>query len=359
MSLVRENILKIEPYIPGKQIAEVRREFAISGEIIKLASNENLLGPSPKAVNAIRKNLNDINYYPEGGCTELKDALAKKHAVNPDNIIVGNGSNEILELIAEAFINPGDEIIISNLTFAVYKIIALFMNAPIIQVDLKNYTYDLDEISNKITEKTKIIFICNPNNPTGTMNSETEVGKFLNNVPPHVIVAFDEAYFEYVIRSDFPDTLKYLTSSKKIFILRTFSKIYGLAGLRIGYGIADAELIEVLNRVRQPFNVNFLAQIAALAGLKDEKHVAESIKINNEGKLILYKAFLDMNIKYVETSANFIFLDLGKSNKQIVQNLLKKGIIVRDIGETYIRVTIGLPNQIEKFINAFKMEVIK
>ena len=358
MKLSRENILKIEPYIPGKPIQEVRRELGITGEIIKLASNENPIGPSPKAVNAIRKYLNNINYYPEGGCPELISALAKKHNLSPSNIIVGNGSNEILELIAEAFLKQGDEVIITNLTFVVYKMVSLLMDANIVPAELKDYRYDLDAISGKITDKTKIIFICNPNNPTGTMVTEAEVEKFMGNIPDNTIVIFDEAYYEYVTRSDFPNTLKYLVANKNVFILRTFSKIYGLAGLRIGYGMANPEFIEILNRVRQPFNVNSLAQEAALAGLKDEKHVAESIKVNNEGIQFLYKSFSEMNMKYIETSANFIFLDLGRSNKQVVNDLLKKGIIVRDIGDTYIRVTVGTQSQNEKFINAFK-EVFK
>ncbi|MEK6645111.1 MAG: histidinol-phosphate transaminase [Candidatus Firestonebacteria bacterium] len=352
-NLAKENIVKIKPYIPGKPIDEVKRELGLE-DVIKLASNENPLGPSSKALNAIRKVLQDINRYPEGNAFELKLSLSKKIGVSQDHFAIGNGSNELIVLAAEAFLNKSDIVLTSELTFVVYEMVAQLMDANLIKVPMKNNSYDIQSFISHLDKNIKMIFIANPNNPTGTMVTQKETDELLAKISDNTIVVFDEAYAEYVDREDYPDSLKYVEEGKNVIILRTFSKIYGLAGLRVGYAIAKPEIIEVLNKVRQPFNVNSLAQVAALSALKDGKHIAESIKVNSEGKQYLYTLFKELNIEFVPTSANFIFVDLKRNAKEIANRLLQEGIIIREIGETTIRITIGTFEQNEKFAQAFK-----
>jgi histidinol-phosphate aminotransferase len=345
---VSENIKSISPYVPGKPIEELERELGISGSI-KLASNENPLGPSPKAVAAIRKVLEGLNRYPDGSGFYLSQALAKHCGVDLNQVILGNGSNELIELAVRTFVQTGDEVVSADPSFVVYKLVTQAANGTNVIVPCKDMRHDLDAMAERITTKTKIVFIANPNNPTGTMNTKAEMDRFMAKVPDHVLVAVDEAYFEYVTRADYPDSLDYLRDGKNILALRTFSKIYGLAGLRIGYGITKPEIAEPMNKVRQPFNTNSLAQTAALAALADRKHVEKSVTVNNEGKQFLYREFDRLGVPYISTETNFVMFETGLEGKDVYERLLKTGVIIRPMGPKKLRVTIGLPEENKRF----------
>ncbi len=349
-----EHIRSIKPYVPGKPIEELERELGIT-DSMKLASNENPLGSSPLAIKALRKGLGDLNRYPDGSCYYLSNALSKALQINHDEIVFGNGSNEIIELAVRTFLSPGDEAIMAHPSFVVYPMIVQSANGKSIIVSLKDWRHDLDTMASKITEKTRIIFIANPNNPTGTINTNAEMDAFMENVPDGVLVIVDEAYFEYVSSSDYANSIKYFREGRDILILRTFSKIYGLAGLRIGYGVARADIIAEMNKVRQPFNVNSLAQKAARAALEDRKHIEKTIKINEKGKEYLYKEFNVLKIKYIPTEANFVYMLFENDIAlKLYDNLLKEGIIVRPMGPREIRITIGLQRENKKLIEALK-----
>lgn len=354
---VSSDILEIKPYVPGKPIAELERELGISGSI-KLASNENPLGPSKKAVKAIREGLKEISRYPDGAGFSLKAALADKWKVEQSEVILGNGSNEIIELLVRTFILPGDEAIMAEPTFSLYTLMIQAGHGKPVPIPLKEGRHDLPSMAKAITDKTKLIFICNPNNPTGTIVKKNEVRAFLSKIPKRILVVFDEAYAEYVTDADYPDTLAFLKEGVPLILLRTFSKIYGLAGLRIGYGIGHAEVIGYMNRVRQPFNSNFPGQHGALAALTDESHFTRSKEINQLGKEELYRAFRTMGISYFPSEANFIYFFLeGKPpdlGKKIHGALLKKGVIIRHFGGAFLRVSIGLPNENKRFIKELK-----
>jgi len=347
------DIYKIKAYQPGKPIEEVKREFELKN-VIKLASNENPLGPSPKAVEAIRGYASKINFYPDGGSFYLKKALGEKLGIKEDNIILGNGSDEIVSLITRIFLQKGDEAIMGDPSFLMYKIDAQLSRAKVTSVPLKNSRLDLSEMSKAVGSKTKLIFISNPNNPTGTIITEDEVEHFLRDVPSRILTVFDEAYYEYVEDTNYPQSIDLLDRNSNIIILRTFSKIYGLAGLRVGYGVGSPEIIELLNKARPPFNVNSLAQVAALASLEDEDQVNRSKSLVREGKEFLYSHLRRLKVSFIPTQANFILIKIGKKAKDIEAKLLKKGIIVRGMGAYslphYIRVTIGTKPQNEEFI---------
>ncbi len=346
---VPENIKTISPYVPGKPIEELERELGISGSI-KLASNENPLGPSPKAIMAIKKAVEGLNRYPDGSGFYLSQALAKKYGVDSSQIILGNGSNELIELVVRTFVQPGDEVISAEPSFVVYKMITQAAGGANVIVPCKGMRHDLDAMADRITQKTKIVFIANPNNPTGTMNTKAEMDRFMERVPDHVITAVDEAYFEYVTHADYPDSVDYLKGGRNVLALRTFSKIYGLAGLRIGYGITTAGIAELMNKVRQPFNTNSLAQVGALAALADRKHVEKSIAINNEGKQYLYQSFQQLAVSYIPTETNFILLETRLDGRELYHALLKQGVIIRPMGGKRLRVTIGLPEENKRFV---------
>ena len=358
MITVSENIKNITPYSPGKPIEELERELGISGSI-KLASNENPLGPSPKAVAAIKRALAGLNRYPDGSGYYLSQALAKKYDVDISQIILGNGSNELIELVVRTFIQPGDEVISADPSFVVYKMITQAAGGTNVVVPLKDNRHDLDAMAGRLSGRTKIVFIANPNNPTGTMNRSAEMDRFMDRVPAHVIVAVDEAYTEYVLRTDYPDSLDYLKAAKNVLALRTFSKIYGLAGLRIGYGITTPEIAELMNKVRQPFNTSSLGQIAAVAALSDRKHVERSLAINNEGKQFLYHSFDRLGISYIPTETNFILFESPFDGRELYNTLLKTGVIIRAMGGKKLRVTIGLPDENKRFINELEKIVGK
>jgi len=356
-SLLRKGILDLKPYIPGKPIEEVKRELGLK-EVVKLASNETSIGPSPLAVEAIKKEVGNINLYPEGSSRVLREKIAHKLNLDKEMIIVGNGADNIIGLVGMAFINQGDEVITGEITFPAYETITKIMGGKIVSVKLKDHTYDLEKIARRINERTKIIFICNPNNPTGTIVEKEEVTDFMEKVLPEVIVVFDEAYYDYVEDKNYPDTLSYVSEGKNVIILRTFSKIAGIAGVRIGYGIAKPELINYLGRVVNPFTTNRLAQVAALASLDDEEHFRKVLNSNQEGKEYLYKELKKLGFFYLHTEANFIFIDLKEDSRPIFEKLLRKGVIVRQ-GKTwgcpnFIRVTIGTAYENKRFIQALR-----
>lgn len=347
---VPENIRTIVPYSPGKPLEELERELGISGSI-KLASNENALGPSPKAVAAVKKVLAGIHRYPDGSGYHLTRALSKKYGVEPSRLILGNGSNELIELAVRAFVRPGDEVVSADPSFVVYRMVTQAAGGENIIVPCRDNRHDLDAMADRITPRTRIVFIANPNNPTGTMNTKAEMDRFLDRVPDHVLVAVDEAYCEYVTHAEYPDSLEHLRAGKDLLVLRTFSKIYGLAALRIGYGIGAPEVVDALNRVRQPFNTNSLGQAGALAALGDYKHVERSIALNNEGKRFLCQSFDNLGVSYAPTEANFIYFETGRDARELYDLLLRKGVIIRPMGGTKLRVTIGLPEENQRFVS--------
>ncbi|NOY63867.1 MAG: histidinol-phosphate transaminase [Nitrospirae bacterium] len=348
----------IRPYVPGKPVEELERELGIK-EAIKLASNENPLGPSKKALEAIKGHLIKLNRYPDGGGYYLKQRLTEKLGVSEDHLILGNGSNELLDIAVRTFMTPSDSAIMAEPSFVVYPMAVQSIGARSIKVPLKDYRHDLQAMADAIADDTRIIFIANPNNPTGTINYKEEFDAFMERVPEGILVIVDEAYYEYVEHSDYPDTMRYLKEGREILILRTFSKAYGLAGLRIGYGIARPEIVAEMNKLREPFNTNILAQVAALSAMDDEEHLQRTLKINHEGKEYLYKEFERLGIKYVPTEANFIYITgLEKPDAvELYEGLLKKGVIVRPMGRDTIRVTIGLPEENRTFIKTLEEEL--
>jgi len=357
MSFVREVVKDLKLYVPGKPIEEVKRELGLE-EIIKLASNENPFGPSPKAVEAMVKAANEVHIYPDGNAFYLKEALAKSLGVDTEQLFLANGSDEVIQMIAVTFVNPGDEAVMAAPTFPRYQPTVLMMNGVTHELPLKDHQHDLEAFAAKINSRTKLIYICNPNNPTGTFIPKGQMDDFMARVPENVIVVFDEAYFEYVDDHEYPNGLDYLAKGQNVIVMRTFSKMYGLAGLRLGYAITRPELVAGMNRVREPFNVNAMAQAAAVAALADQEHVAKVKAANLAGRDYLYQAFERMGLSYIPTVANFIMVDTGKESAKVFQALLKKGIIVRsgdNLGyNTSVRVTIGTPEENQKFITALE-----
>ncbi|VAX31886.1 Biosynthetic Aromatic amino acid aminotransferase beta [hydrothermal vent metagenome] len=357
MIKVSKDISQIKPYSPGKPISELERELGIM-DSIKLASNENPLGPSKKALHAIRKALKEVGRYPDGAGFSLKDALASYYKVEQNQIVLGNGSNEIIELLIRTFVMPGDEVVIAHPSFSVYRLIVQAGHGKSVEVPLIEGVHDLQGMAKAITKKTKLVFVCNPNNPTGTIVGKSEVDAFLSEIPKNVLVVFDEAYAEYVTDENYPDSFSLLRKGAPIILLRTFSKIYGLAGLRIGYGISHPKIIDYLNRVRQPFNSNLPAQVGALAALSDEGHFQDSRTMNEKGKRYLSRQFDLMGLSYFPSQANFIYFYLqGKSSPtgaQIQDALLKQGVIIRHLGGSSLRVTIGRQHENKRFINALR-----
>jgi histidinol-phosphate aminotransferase len=360
---VRPSIANFEPYIAGKPVETIKRELGLK-RVIKLASNENPLGPCKKAVAAIKTGASKVFFYPDANSFTLKKAISRKFSIDPKNIILGAGSDEIIEVIAKTFFNPGDEIVVSEHSFIRYKMAGELMNAKVISVPMKSFTHDLDKMARAVTSKTKAIFVANPNNPTGTYNTKTELIAFLERVNKKAtapIVVFDEAYFEYArVRKDYPDTIQFLASYPNIISLRTFSKIYGLAGLRVGYGFASADIVGYLDRVRPPFNINVCAQEAAAVSLADPLQVSSGCKLVEEGKKSLYNELTKAGIAFVPSATNFLLIDVSPlSGKDVFRELLKKGLIVRAMDEyqycNHIRVTIDLPDNNRLFIRELRM----
>ncbi len=336
-------------YQPGRPIEEVARELDLPPEsIIKLASNENPLGPSRRALGAMRKALSQVNLYPDGNAFYLKQKLAEKLGLAPANLILGNGSNEVLELLGHVLLGPGAEVVVSQYCFAVYPIVTALFGAKLITVPARNYAHDLDAMRSAITPETRIVFVANPNNPTGTAASSEALTQFVNAVPESVVVALDEAYLEFLEQpADWLPTIR-SGARPNLILLRTFSKIYGLAGLRLGYGIGHLELVAALEKVRQPFNVNLVAQAAALAALDDTAHAEKTRRINARGLKFYARAFRKLGLEYIPSRANFILVRVG-DGQRVFTELQKLGVIVRPMGgyqlPEWVRISVGTPKQ--------------
>jgi len=352
----KNSILTIKPYIPGKPIEEVKREFGLK-DVIKLASNENPYEPSPKVLTAIAKHSRTLNRYPDGDCFYLRQALAKRLQVSPEQLIFGNGSDEIIVFAARVSLKKGDEVVIAKPSFLIYEIASKLEEAKIKMIPLKDFRYDLAAMKRAVTRKTKIIFLGNPDNPAGTYLSDTQIKDFLKGLRQDILIFIDEAYFEYVDAKDYGNSIELLKTYDNIIVTRTFSKLYGLAGLRVGYGIGNAKLIDVLNRVREPFNVNSLAQVAALACLNDEAYYHKIRLEAKAQKEYLYRELRDFGLSFAQSSTNFIMIHVNNA-PAAAKRLMRKGIIVRDMSpwgiKNYIRVTIGLPQENRRFISALK-----
>lgn len=355
--LARKGILRITPYIAGKSIEEVEKELGAK-KWIKLASNENLLGPSPKAVEAMSQELPTIYLYPDGPCPLLRQALAQKFSLSERMVVISNGADNLILMIANAFVNEGDEVVMADPTFPVYTNVTQIMGGKVIKVKLKDYTHDLNGMLKKVNRKTKLVFVCNPNNPTGTTVSQESFNQFLYNLPAQVIVILDEAYGDFVEDAFYPNGLDYAKGKRQMIVLRTFSKVYGLAGLRIGYALGREDLVDCLYQVRDPFPVHRLAQVAAVAALNDREHALRSIQMVYEGKRYLYRELDKMGLPYVPSQANFVLIDFERDSNEIFQALLREGIIIRP-GKTWgyptcARVTIGRMEDNQRFIRALK-----
>ena len=351
-SLAKPSVLTQPVYEPGKPIEYVAREMGLDPRsIIKLASNENPFGPSPRAIAAARRALEQGELYPDGGCFELRQKLAAVRGLQPDQFIVGNGSNEIIELLGHAFIEAGDEVVMGAPAFVVYKLVTLLFGAKAVEVPLRNWQHDLDAIRGAITPRTKLVYVCSPNNPTGTANAEAELLAFARQLPDHVVAVFDEAYAEFLERE--PDMRPLIAEGRKIVCLRTFSKIYGLAALRIGYGYASAELCGLLNRVRQPFNVNAIAQAAALAALDDREFAEKTARENRAGLAQLERGCRELALEFVPSVANFMLIKVG-NGMRVFEALQRRGVIVRPVKSyglpEWIRVTVGTREQNERLL---------
>jgi histidinol-phosphate aminotransferase len=329
----------------------LERELGIHGAV-KLASNENPLGPSPKALAALDEGKETVHLYPDGGAHDLTRALADRWKVSGNQIVVGNGSDEIISLLVKTFVSPGEEAVMADHTFVMYKLAVTGGHGVCVEVPLKDWRHDLPAMARAVTGRTRVVFVCNPNNPTGTMVTRDEVREFMAAVPDDVIVVFDEAYYEYVRDPHYPDTLDYVRQNRPVVVLRTFSKIYGLAGLRIGYGITTPEIVEYLHRVRNPFNANTLAQFAARAALGDEQHVAASRALNEAEMASVDNGLRALGLAPLPSQANFLFFDTHRNGRDVFDRLLREGIIVRHLGGSMLRVTIGRPEENRRFLKA-------
>jgi len=341
----------IVSYIPGKPIEDVARELGLKPEqIIKLASNENPLGPSPKAVAAMQEALLNAHYYPDGGGYHLRTAIAQEFQLTLENVMLGNGSNEIIEFLGHAFLQPGDNIIVADHAFVIYKLMAQLFGAKTIEVPDPELTADVDAMAQAVTSRTKLIYLANPNNPTGTMVNDLAIERLIKQVSEEVIIVLDEAYYEFL--PDPPPTLRHIRDHENVILLRTFSKIQGLAALRIGYGLAHPQLIRVLQKCRQPFNANAIAQIGAIAGLQDREHQERTRRVTFEGRRFLEEGFKRRGLEYVPSSANFVLVKVG-NGQEIFQKLLRRGTIVRATGEyklpEWVRVSVGTMDQNRRF----------
>lgn len=359
MDLMQPHLRNVKPYVPGKPIEELRRERNIEGEIIKLASNENPYEPVEEVRQAIVEELSQINRYPNSGCYNLCTDLGAYHSVSPSQIFVGNGSNEIIDLIVRAFVGGDEEIVYAWPSFIVYPIVSQLAGVKAVEVPLKDYRHDLTAMRSAVTRKTKLVIICNPNNPTATYVSKNEVSRFLDGLSNDILVIFDEAYFEYVVADDFPDTIGLLKKRPTLIVLRTFSKIHSLSGARIGYSISHEDVVTCLHKVRQPFNVNSLAQSAAIAAIKHMDRVAPRVKENRDELHFVREELQKLGFVVPPSQTNFLLAVPPQGSGAIVEQLMNRGIIVRPMkpfgfGEETFRVTIGTPYENRKFIEALR-----
>lgn len=353
--LATAGVQKITPYQPGRPAEEVAAEFGIA-KPVKLASNENPLGPSPLSIKAMQA-VHDLARYPDGNGAALKQKIAERHRLTVDCITLGNGSNDILEFVTRAFVNPGDEVIFSQHAFAVYPLATLAAGGTPVETPALNWGNDLKAIAEAISDRSKVIFIANPNNPTGTWLTESELRPFLDNIPDHVIVVIDEAYAEYVSEDNhpgYPDCTQWLESYPNLLVTRTFSKIFGLAGLRVGYGVSSPDLADYLNRVRQPFNVNSLALAAAEAALDDHQHIRKSREMNQAGMAYLVEQCEQRGLAYIPSAGNFLAIDFSRPTQELFEAMMQKGVIVRPVANygmpDYLRVTVGSDEENHQFI---------
>lgn len=356
LQLATTGVASLQPYQPGKPVEDLERELGLKN-IIKLASNENPLGSSPKAISVL-KNSDDLSRYPDGNGFRLKAALAEYHGVSADQITLGNGSNEILELIARAIVTPQHEVVFSEHAFAVYPLVTQAIGAKSVIVPAKNLGHDPDAMIAAVTGNSRLMFVANPNNPTGTWLNKTDIRKLLESVPQNLIVVVDEAYFDYVQENDYPSCMEWLNDFPNLLVTRTFSKAYGLAGLRIGYGVSHKDLADLLNRVRQPFNINSLALACAEAALSDRAHIEKTVRNNQSGMQQLIDAFDKLGLEYISSAGNFICVDLKQPGRDIYNRLLHEGVIVRPVDNyglpNHLRITIGRDDENKKFINALE-----
>jgi histidinol-phosphate aminotransferase len=361
--LLKPHLQNVKPYVPGKPIEELRRERNFEGEVVKLASNENPYPPVDEVRQAIIDELQHLNRYPNSGSYYLCRELADYHSVSPDQVFVGNGSNEIIDLLVRAFVNPDEEIVYPFPSFIVYPIVTQLAGVKAVEVPLRNYRIDLQAMKAGVTNKTKIVFICNPNNPTGTYVTQNEVEYFLDGLSPDVLVIFDEAYFEYVVADDFPDMVAFLQSKPNIIILRTFSKIHSLSGLRVGYSISNEDIVTCLHKVRQPFNVNRLAQIASRAALAHREKTFARVEENRMQMDYVRTELQKLQFHVPPSQTNFLLVIPPDGCENVIERLMDRGIIVRGmkpfgLGDEPFRVTIGTPEENKKFIEALQ-EIMK
>ncbi len=344
-------IAGLVPYAPGKPLEEVERDLGIRGAV-KLASNENPLGPSPRALAALHDGADTLHRYPDGGAHELTRALAERWRLPVDHIVVGNGSDELIGLLVKAFMTPGDEAVMADHTFVMYRLAVTGGQGVCVEVPLTDWRHDLPAMAAAVTGRTRLLFVCNPNNPTGTMVTRDDVEAFMRAVPDDVIVVFDEAYAEYARDPRYPDAVDYVRRDRPVVALRTFSKIYGLAGLRIGYGITTPEIAGYLHRVRHPFNTGTLAQRAACAALGDDDHVAASRRLNDAEMAVVEQGLRDLGFSPIPSQANFLYFDTRRDGGEMFQRLLREGVIVRHLHGSMLRVTIGRPEDNRRFLKA-------
>lgn len=361
-SLAVKGVQALSPYQPGKPIEELARELGLNpAEIIKLASNENPLGPSEKALAAARKALEELCLYPDGNGFELKQALASRFGVSMDQITLGNGSNDVLEVIARCFADTDSEVVFSQYAFAVYPIVTQAIGAKGVSVPAKEWGHDLDAMAAAVTERTKLVFVANPNNPTGTVHTARAIEAFLDKIPERVLVVLDEAYCEYLTGDEYPDGIKLLERYPNLIVCRTFSKAWGLAALRVGYAISSPAIADVLNRVRQPFNVDSVALAAATAVLQDEAYLNRSREVNEAGLRQLSEAFELIGLPYIPSAGNFIAVEVGDQALGIYQALLSHGVIVRPVAgygmPRHLRVSVGLPEENQRFLDALSQSL--
>lgn len=350
----RKELDLISPYVPGKPVEDVQRELGLQ-QVVKLASNENPYGFSPKAREAILRALDNINRYPDGNATLLKEKIAEKFGLKPEMVLPTSGADEMLDLIAKTFIDQGSEVVLAEITFPRYLSTSQMMGAALKVVPMRNLAYDLDGFKRAITPETRLVWLCNPNNPTGSFFSKTELENLLAAIPPEALVVYDEAYQEFATAPDFPhNSLDYLQEHENLLILKTLSKAYGLAGLRVGFALGAPGLLDLINRIRNPFNVTYLTQVAAMAALDDDQFVARAVEENTRSKHHLYGEFEQMGIEYGKTEANHIMFYAQKDGEEVFNELLRRGVIVRPVKGSWLRVSLGTLAENKEFIAALK-----
>lgn len=355
LDIATPGIVNLKPYVPGKPVSELERELGIS-DSIKLASNENPLGCSEKAKEAIKAELSEMARYPDGGGFALRNALTGKHNIDPACITLGNGSNDVLDMIARVFLAPGYESLFSQYAFAVYPISSQAVGATLNMAPAYAYGHDLEEMINRVGENTRVVWVANPNNPTGTWLNSEELENFVAAIPKNVIVVIDEAYIEYVAEDDYPDASLWLEKYPNLIVTRTFSKAYGLASLRVGYGLSHPDVADLLNRVRQPFNVNSMALAAANAALEDQDFIQRAVSLNSQGMFQLTAGLDAIGLEYIPSVGNFITIDVGQPVEAVDKALLQQGCIARPVANygmpNHLRVTIGLEDENRRFLSA-------